>query len=761
MFVPAMPSGNAALSRAPPASPMLGFNEEDALKQEHLENVFDAQLNAAELRTWLKEFSSAPNNVGTSKDKENAELILRRFKEWGWEAHIETYYVLYPTPKMQTLELVAPTQYAASLREPAVAGDLTSEQNRDALPPYAAYGADGDVSGDLVYVNGGTTDDYKELARRGIEVKGRIVIARYDGGWRGLKPKLAYEHGAVGCIIYSDPRDDGYFQGDVYPSGGWRPREGVQRGSVLDLPVYPGDPLTPGWGATRDARRLSLADAKTVLKIPVIPVSYADALPFLRALYGPVAPSTWRGSLPITYHLGPGPGRAHMYVRSNWDLEPVYDVIAIVRGTEAPDQWVIRGNHHDGWTYGAWDPLSGTVALLQEAKAIGALLKAGWKPKRTLIYASWDGEEPGLMGSTEWVEAHAEELRKKAVVYVNSDTNARGFLAARGSQSLQRLLNEVAAGVTDPETGVSVQQRLRAKMRIDAYEDRQDEGKQLLAKLAGANGDLPITALGSGSDYTPFIQHLGVATLDMSYEGEGEDDGVYHSDYDTFEHYIRFGDPAFRYGITEAETVGHVVLRLINADLLPFEFEGFAEAVERYLSEVRKLADEKRDRARDLGSLLAAQAFALAGDPTHPVGPPEPEPEVPDLQFAPIDNALVQLRKSAKGYSDAYRKTVTEGTKLSAGRRREVNALLRSAEYALTDPQGLPGREWFKHMIYAPGLYTGYGVKTLPGIREAIEQNRWEEANRYTTIVATALNRYSAIIDRAASILSRAQQGGD
>ncbi|HXL97145.1 MAG TPA: M28 family peptidase, partial [Steroidobacteraceae bacterium] len=554
-------------------SAMLGFSAAHTLDEQAAERHFDADLNAAELREWMRTMASAPNQVGSAHDKANAEFMLQKFRDWGWDASIETFSVLYPTPRHLSLQLIAPKQFTAKLKEPAIKGDASSGNTAGALPPYNVYGADGDVSGELVYVNYGMPEDYKELDRRAISVKGKIVIARYRGGWRGLKPKLAYEHGAIGCLIYSDPRDDGYFLGDVYPQGGWRPADGVQRGSVADIPLYSGDPLTPGVGATADAQRLPLTEARTLMKIPVLPLSYADAQPLLAALGGPVAPASWRGALPLTYHIGPGPAKVHLQVQSDWSRKPIYDVIARIAGSELPEQWVVRGNHHDGWVFGAWDPLSGNSALMAEAKAIGALLKSGWRPRRTLIYASWDGEEPGLLGSTEWVETHAQELKRHAVVYVNSDNNARGFLEAQGSHSLQRLVNEVSAGIHDPETDGSVQARLRAKLRVDAYQSpAPNEQVKRLGQAAASAADVPIGALGSGSDFTPFLQHLGIATLDLRYGGEADNDGIYHSVYDSFDHFLRFGDPGFVYGIAEAQTVGHLVLRVADADVLPLQF---------------------------------------------------------------------------------------------------------------------------------------------------------------------------------------------
>ena len=743
----------AAAGSAMPAAPALfGFTSEQASAERALEQRFDAGIDAADLRGWLKTLSSAPNHVGSPHDKANAERVRDLFRQWGWDAQIETFDVLYPTLKQHTLEMVGPTKFVASLKEPPVAGDESSTRT-DGLPAYNIYGGDGDVTGDLVYLNYGMPDDYKDLARRGIDVKGRIVITRYGGGWRGLKPKLAQQHGAVGCIIYSDPQNDGYGPGDVYPKGGWRPAEGLQRGSVQDMTLYSGDPLTPGVGATRNARRLPIEKAQTILKIPVLPISYADARPLLAALVGPVVPPAWRGALPITYHFGPGPARVHLAVSSDWGLKTLYDVIAKIPGAQSPDEWVVRGNHRDGWVFGAWDPLSGHVAMLAEAKAIGALLKTGWRPQRTLIYASWDGEEPGLLGSTEWAEAHADELQHKAVLYLNSDTNSRGFLGVGGSHSLQRLLNDVGASVKDPETGVTTLARLRARMMADGYEKGASPQSAKEAKVAASGADLPLEALGSGSDYTPFMQHLGIASLNIEYSGEGDQGGVYHSTYDTFEHYVRFGDPHFAYGVAEAQTVGHAILRIADADVLPLQFTGFADTIAGYVEELHKLADDKRNSAAELGRLLDQNAFTLAADPTRVVLPPAREPAVPYLNFPPLDNIVARLKASAAAYDDSYVKLEAGSLKLTAARQKELNALLQGMEQSLSSARGLPGREWYKHLIYAPGMLTGYGVKTLPGVRESIEANRWDDANEYSVITAAALSAYCDRLDRATALL--------
>lgn len=751
----ALSLGAAAAAAAVPSAPsttptMLGFTAQQATAQAVLERRFDAQLDPAELRAWLERLASAPNQVGSPHDKANAEWILSQFRDWGWDAHIETFYALYPTPISETLELVAPTTYRARLNEPPVPGDRTSDLPGQ-LPPYNVYGGDGDVTGELVYVNYGMPDDYKTLARLGIDVKGKIVIARYGHGWRGLKPDLAEQHGAIGCIIYSDPRDDGYWKGDAYPHGGWRPEFGVQRGSVERMQIYPGDPLTPGAPATRDAQRLPIEKSPVILHIPVLPVSWSDAQPLLAALGGPVAPPGWRGALPITYHVGPGPAKVHLAVKSDWSEKPVYDVIATIKGSAYPEQWVIRGNHHDAWVFGAWDPLAGTVALMAEAKAIGALVKGGWRPKRTLIYASWDAEEPGLIGSTEWAEAHAAELQKHAVLYVNSDTNARGFLEAGGSHSLQTLVNQVAADVTDPETGVSVRHRLRAKLEVDGFKKDADEDAKRLAKIAAAGGDLPIAALGSGSDYSAFLQHLGIATLSVEYGGEDDDAGIYHSAYDSFDHYIRFGDPRFAYGVTLAKTVGHTLLRVADAEVLPMRFAPVAETISEYVKQLHQLTDHERQRADELKRLIDGDAFKLATDPTRPLRSPAYEGAVPYLDLAPLDNAAVRLQASAAAYDAAYVKAAASG--FAGLDLRTLDRELGAQERAFLAPEGLPGRPWFKHLIYAPGRYTGYGVKTLPAVREAIEQRRWRQANRYANVTAQAIQRYCDRLEEAAARL--------
>ncbi len=748
-FMSAAIAGPQAHAESP--APLLGFTPASAQAERALETRFDAQLSPDAIRERLRRLSAEANEVGSPHDKANAEWIRDQLQSWGWDARIETFQVLYPTPKTEALELLEPGKapYKAALTEPPIAGDASSAQTAWVLPAYVAFQGDGDVTADLVYVNYGMPDDYKALARMGVDVKGKIVIARYGQGWRGLKPKLAQEHGAVGCIIYSDPADDGYAVGDVYPKGGWRPSGSFQRGSVQDMTIYPGDPLTPGVGATADAKRLTREEAKTILKIPVLPISYGEAQKFLAALSGPSAPRNWRGALPVTYRPGPGPAQVHLAVQSDWSLKPLYDVIAVMKGREAPDEWVIRGNHHDGWVMGANDPLSGQSAMLEEAKALGVLAKTGWRPKRTIVYASWDGEEPGLLGSTEWVETHGPELAKKAVLYVNSDSNGRGILGGEGSYSTFRLVTQAAEDVKDPETGVSVARRERAAAQVAAQAPGASEEQRKLARQAAGEGDLPFGALGSGSDYSPFVQHQGVASINLEFGGENPEFGVYHSLYDDFEHYDRFGDPGYRYGVALAQTAGRIVLRAADAEVDPFAFSDVAERVGDHLGELKKLHADARDRAAQTDKLLDANAYRLAADPSQGYGDPAREASVPDLDFKPLEAALSKLKASAETFDHAAGK----GPALDAARRKKLNALLQSTEQTLTDAEGLPQRPWYRHLLYAPGVLTGYGSKTLPGVREAIEGKRWDEAQAYIARTAKVLEACAGRLDEAAALL--------
>jgi N-acetylated-alpha-linked acidic dipeptidase len=745
-----MVAGGLGLGAARPLSdPVLpGYSVAASAVERDWETRFRRLPDPDSLRESMRRLSAHPHHVGSPYDKDNAEWILGRFKAWGLDAHIEQFDVLFPTPRERVLELVAPARFVAKLEEPVVTIDPTSGQRKEQLPTYNAYSIDGDVTAPLVYVNRGIPADYEELDRRGVSVKGAIVIARYGGSWRGIKPKVAAEHGAVGCLIYSDPGDDGYAPGEVFPRGAFRPRDGVQRGSVADMPTFPGDPLTPGVGATPGAARLAITEAPTLTKIPVLPISYSDAEPLLRAMEGPVAPAEWRGGLPLTYRIGPGPARVHLRVQFNWDTRPVYDVIATITGTGAADEWIIRGNHHDAWVNGAEDPISGQIALLEEARTMAALLKQGWKPRRTIIYAAWDGEEPGLLGSTEWVETHATELRQHAAVYINTDGNGRGFLGMGGSHTLERFMNGVARDIEDPETGLSAWKRSQlAAIRFGSAEQRTEARERPNQRLE---------PLGSGSDFTPFLQHLGIASLNLGYGGE-DDGGIYHSIYDDFYWYTHFSDTSFVYGRALAQTVGTAVLRLADAELLPLDFTALADNIGKYTDEVKKLLADRQDAARERNRELDEGVYPATNNVRNPYTAPPREEVPPHLNFAPLENALDSLKLTAGRYDSAFA-SAGDGDGAGFGRAAAdgLNARLLDSERRLTSPAGLPNRSWFTHLIYAPGLYTGYGVKTLPGVREAIEQKDWRTAQEQIDRVAAVLADEAMLIGSAADQLRRA-----
>jgi len=700
--------------------------------------------DARNIGEYMKRMSARPHHLGSPYDKDNAEWILAKFKEWGWDAHIETYDALFPTPKERLVEMIAPSAVPLKLEEPAVAIDPTSGQKAEQLPSFNAYSIDGDVTGPVVYVNYGRPQDYEDLERRGISVRGAIVLARYGNSWRGIKPKVAAEHGAVGCLIYSDPMDDGYFNDDIFPDGPTRNGSGVQRGSVMDMPTYPGDPLTPGVGATPDAKRLDIRDATTLTKIPVLPISYADAQPLLAALRGPVVPEPWRGALPLTYHFGPGPARVHMKLAFNWNRVPIYNVIARMQGSTYPDEWVIRGNHHDAWVNGAGDPGSGMSVVLEEARALGELAKQGWRPKRTLIYAAWDGEEQGLLGSTEWVEAHDHDLRDHAVAYVNSDGTGRGFFNPSGSHVLESLVNSVARDVEDPETKGSVWKRAQARAIARGSREERTEAR--------SRSDLRIAALGSGSDYSSFLQHGGVPSLDLRFGGFDSSEGVYHSIYDDYYYYTKFMDTDFAYGRTLALVAGTTMIRLADADLLPFEFTNLADTVQTYLKELQTLLKTQQDEVRERNKQIEDGVFAAINDPKRPLEAPKIEQVAPALNFAPLENAAERLTQAAAKYRkavDAARPKLTSNSALL----RSVNAKLMQAERQMTDEGGLPKRPWYRHLLYAPGFYTGYAVKTMPGVREAIEQKQYASAESEIGRVAKALEREAALLDSISSSL--------
>ncbi len=708
---------------------LLGFKSSEAeIKNE---KIFDAQLSSKRVGENIKKLSSVPHHVGSEGGKMVASEIAKVFTAAGWDTKIETYQLMFPTPTTRTLEMSGATNYKAKLKETPLKEDATSNQ-ADQLPTYNCWSADGDVTSNLVFVNYGLPEDYETLAKYGIDVKGKIVIAKYGRSWRGIKPKVAQEHGAIGCLIYSDPADDGYGAGDAYPIGAFKNDQTVQRGSIMDMVIYPGDPTTPNIASVEGAARVDHNDAKNLLKIPVLPISYGDATPLLKDMAGPVAPREWGGGLPFTYHIGPSNSQVHLKLVFDWKLRPGLDVIATIKGSEFPDQWVIRGNHHDGWVNGAADPISGMAAELEEAIAIGGLLKQGWRPKRTLVYCAWDAEEPGLMGSTEWVENHAAELQAKAVAYINSDGNGRGFLGAEGSHAFAPLITEISKTVIDPQTGVSVFERSKAERAANAT-------STAAKKEAFQSTAYPLGAMGSGSDYSSFIQHLGVPSLNIGYGGEDEG-GEYHSIYDSYDMYRRFKDPTFAYGVTLAQTTGRVVMRLANADALQFDFTELHKTVKGYISELMNNVDQLREKAKVENELVNNSVYVYAADKTENLKLPALLPEVPYVDFTSVLNALAHLEKAAAG-AEAAKKTAD--TKKLA----EINSKIYTAEQQLLTNAGLPRRPWFKHSLYAPGFYTGYGVKTVPGVREAIEQKNWAETTEQMGEVAKAIDRLSVYLE--------------
>jgi N-acetylated-alpha-linked acidic dipeptidase len=711
------------------AQQFTGFKNTDAQKK--LEANFDNQLSAKRIGENIKLMSSVPHHIGSVGGKFVAEEIAKQFKAAGWDTKIVTYQLLFPTPITRVLEMKGATNFKALLKEPALKEDATSGQ-ADQLPTYNCWSADGDVNAELVFVNYGLPEDYETLAKYGIDVKGKIVIAKYGRSWRGIKPKVAQEHGAIGCLIYSDPQDDGYGAGDVYPAGPFKNKYGVQRGSIMDMVIYPGDPSTPNYASVDGAPRVDHNDAENLLKIPVLPISYSDAAPLLQDMAGPVAPKSWRGGLPFTYHIGPSKSKVHLKLDFDWKLRPAHNVIAMIQGSQYPDQWVIRGNHHDAWVNGANDPVSGMAAELEEAQAIGALVKSGWKPKRTLVYCAWDAEEEGLMGSVEWVEEHAASLQAKAVAYINSDGNGRGFLGAEGSHAFTGLITDISKSIQDPQTGVTIFERQRASRATEAA--TTSAKKEILNSTT-----YPLGAMGSGSDYSSFIQHVGVPSLNIGFGGENEG-GEYHSIYDSYDHYSKYKDPGFAYGVTLAQTAGRAALRLSEADALPFDFTALHKTVKGYINELMNNVEQMREKAKVENELVNTKAYAVAADPTEGLKLPTIVADVPYIDFASILNALTRLEKSAQQVEQI--KANADAQKLAA-----INAKIYAAEQSLLMTNGLPRRPWYKHSLYAPGFYTGYGVKTIPGVREAIEQKDWSETRKQIEEVAAAINRLATYLE--------------
>ena len=708
---------------------LLGFDLDESEKQRELESRLASYISADDLHEWIEALAAKPHHVDSEHGKHNAAYIASLFKQWGYATHLATYEVLIPVPKVRVVEMLEPEFFRATLEERIIESDSSTAMRDQVLPPYNAFSPDGDVVGNLVYVNYGTREDYETLDRYGVDVTGNIVIARYGKVWRGIKPKLAAEHGAIGALIYSDPIDDGYVRGSVYPDGPYKNDSAIQRGAVMDLPLHAGDVLTPGWAATKGARRLDRDEATAIATIPVLPISYADAEPLLKHLSGPMVPSDWRGALPISYHLGPGPAQVRLHVEFDWQTVTARNVIARRKGSVFPDEWVIRGNHHDAWNHGARDPVSGLVTMLAEARAIARLDEP---IARTIIYAAWDAEEPGLMGSTEWVEEHARELSRKAVAYLNTDGMGRGFVSVGASHTLERFFNQLLSDVKDPQTKLSIGERRRARIRINGNE-------KAVSELTNRR-DLRVAALGSGSDYTAFLHHLGIASANLSFGGEAES-GSYHTLYDTHEHFHRFIDPGNAYGTVLAELAGRATLRLANARIVPFDFSGLLDNVKKFVAEIEESAETQRKETTRINALIDAGSYTAALDQTKSLRAPQRHDPVPHFNFSPIHNAIAKIERSIAVLDPA------DLINLNARQLKKINRLLYTSERLFLRDQGLPRRSWYRHQLYAPGFYTGYGVKTLPMIREAIEERRFSDVPDAVVAVSGVLNTLADRID--------------
>jgi N-acetylated-alpha-linked acidic dipeptidase len=689
-------------------SRMRGFLAKDVSQEQSIERQAQSVPDPARFRKYMDFMAGEPHNAGSPRSKAVAEYILGSFKEWGLDARIEEFEALLPTPTVRQVEVLSPKHYIAKLKEPVVPEDPDSGDAHQ-LPTYNAYGATGDVIGPVVYVNFGVPEDYEWLAKQNIDVTGKIVIARYGKSWRGIKVKVAADHGAVACLIYSDPHEDGYFEGDVFPKGPMRPAEGVQRGSVLDMPLYPGDPLSPGWASEKGSKRLSLAEAKSLMKIPVLPISYEDAQPILEQLTGPLSPRDWRGALPFTYHVGPGATRVHIKTDYDWSTRPLYDVIATIPGSYAPDQWIIAGNHHDAWVNGADDPISGAIALMETARSLAALQKQGWKPKRTIKIALWDGEEFGLLGSTEWAEKHQDELKQKAVAYLNSDSSAKGWLHVSGSHTLEDFVVEVAGAVAQPGANTNLADASIHHPPSDDPEEAAPSKKKSV---------FTIGALGAGSDYVAFLDFLGVASMNAGFAGQTKS-GIYHSVYDSIYWYTHFSDGTFADGKALSQFTTTALLRLADSAVLPFEFGHFANTVSSYLDDIQKEAKGKGQT----------------------------------LDFAALAKQLDTLKQNGEKYDSLLAVAMRKGS-MDGARASAVNEALMKTERVLTRPEGLPNREWYKHQIYAPGFYTGYGVKTVPGVREAVDGQDWPLAQKEAAIVEQCLSQMNQAVSEAINGLS-------
>lgn len=669
-------------------------------------DVPDPKLAEEHLRTLTR----APHVAGTPEDKATAEYVAQKFRDAGLQTEIVPYRVWINYPSEISVDVTAPPEVHMHGPTPEhVAGDPLADDPR-VITPFSGMSPSGDVEAEVVYANYGSQADFEKLKQLKVDVRGKIVVVRYGENFRGVKTLVAQEHGAAGVIIYSDPADDGWRRGDKYPVGPWRPDTGVQRGSIGFMFQFPGDPTTPGVASVPslpDDKRISPGNSAQLPKIPTTPLSYADAWPILENLAGPASPREWQGSLPFTYHLGPGPVKVKMHLKQDYQFRTIWDVIGRVPGTDLPEEWVITGNHRDAWVYGAVDPNSGTTALLETVHGIGALLKSGWKPKRTIVFGSWDGEEEGLIGSTEWGEEHAQELGN-AVAYFNLDVAVSGSnFGASAVPSLKEFVREATKVVPSPKGGTVYEVwKQTGRPGPEGPQVPSDAvGDTRRPPVAQATVDTPVGDLGSGSDYTVFLQHLGVPSADMSSTGAY---GVYHSAFDNFTWFKKFADPDFRYEQQMARILGIEVLRMANTDVLPYDYEEYGKEVAAYIEAARKKA-ELEFGSRELNfsdALRAASRFEQAG---------------------------VKMRAKEKNSSS---------DDVAA-----LNRCLRNTERALLIPDGLPERPWFHHAIYAPGRYTGYAAVVIPGVNESIDKHDLEQTRQQIAALATALNQAARVLE--------------
>lgn len=698
-------SGHAAASSSTPT--IFGFR--DATAEQATESRFLAVPDSKLAEEHLRILTQAPHMAGTIEDKATADYVAQKFRDAGLDTEIVEYKVWMNYPAEISVDLVAPAgiEMHGPTRE-RVDGDAYQDDPRVVMP-FNGMSPSGDVEADVVYANYGTPEDFDKLDKLKIDVRGKIVLVRYGQNFRGVKVFVAQEHGAAGVIIYSDPADDGWRRGDKYPDGPWRPDTGVQRGSVGYMFEFPGDPTTPGVASVPslpESRRIAPEQSAQIPKIPVTPLSYHDAWPVLQHLGGPDSPREWQGALPFTYHVGPGPAKLKMHLRQDYQFRTLWDVIGRAQGSELPGEWVVAGNHRDAWVYGAVDPNSGTAAMLEAVHGVGELLKSGWKPKRTLIFASWDGEEEGLMGSTEWVEQHESEL-ENAAAYFNMDVAVSGQkFGASAVPSLKQFLRDVTKVVPSPKGGTVYETWQKASQPDSPSTQSPAEaiGDGRRAPAAQVKGDVPVGDLGSGSDYTAFLQHLGIPSSDVSSSGPY---GVYHSVFDNFAWFKKFGDPDFVYEQQMARVFGLEAVRMADADVLPYDYEEYGKEIAVYLDAARKRAEDK----------FGAHA----------------------LDFRAVDAA-------ARRFQNAGVKILAK-QKIPPADAARLNQALRAAERAMLDPQGLPHRPWFRHMIYAPGEYTGYAAVVIPGVNEALDKGDSDRARQQLAALAGALDRAAKALE--------------